>query len=132
MLFFNVEVLKQQPAKSIWILFQIKLEKQTKFATYRDLWKYGSIWSIQKFLTIKWLRFSKTRFFIWVYNLIINHILSPNNKLKMWISIKFSILWCSNQTTNLYFLISKVHYLSQMIFFSINNYIIIFIIKLLV
>jgi hypothetical protein len=41
-----------------------KIEKQTKIATCIDLRKYGQILTIQKSLTIKWLRFSKKRFMI--------------------------------------------------------------------
>jgi hypothetical protein len=105
---------------------------KTKFATRRDLWKYGPILTIQKTLTIKWLNFSKKRFLIWVYHFIIHSILNPSNKFETWINIKFSILWCFSETTNLYFLTSKVHYFGQMIFLSINNHIILFIIKLLI
>jgi hypothetical protein len=53
--------------------------------------------------TIKWLRFSKNRFFIWIYHMIIHYVLSTNNKFGMWIDIYIFILWCSNQTTNSYF-----------------------------
>jgi hypothetical protein len=58
-----------------------------------DLWKYGQILTIQKSLTIKRLRFSKNGFFIWVYDLVLHYLLSPNNKFGMWININFSILW---------------------------------------
>jgi hypothetical protein len=85
-------------------------EKETKFTIHMDLWKYGQILTIQKFLTIKRLRFSNKRFFIWVYHLVLHYILNPNNKFGMWINISFSILWCSNQTTSPYFSTSKVHY----------------------
>ncbi len=37
-----------------------------------------------------------------------NYILNLNNKFGMWINIKFSILWCSNQTISPYFVTSKV------------------------
>jgi hypothetical protein len=40
-----------------------EIEKQTKIATHMDLWKYDQIWTIQKSLTIKWLRFSKKKIF---------------------------------------------------------------------
>jgi hypothetical protein len=43
-----------------------------------DLWKYGQILTIQKSLTIKQLRFSKKRFFIWIYHLVLHYILNPN------------------------------------------------------
>jgi len=71
-----------------------KFEKQTKIATHIDLWKYGQSLTIHKSLTIKQLRFSKKKSFIWVYHLVLHYILSPNNKVGMWINIKFSILWC--------------------------------------
>jgi hypothetical protein len=54
-----------------------------------DLWKYGQILTIQKSLTIKRLRFSKKRFFIWVYHLVLHYILSPNNKFGMLINMNF-------------------------------------------
>jgi hypothetical protein len=62
-------------------------EKQTKFATHMDLWKYGHNLTIQKSLTIKRLRFSKKKFFIWVYHIVLHYILSLNNKFGMWINI---------------------------------------------
>jgi hypothetical protein len=53
MLFFNLEVIKGKPTKSIWLMTNLKLsktyafgtknEKQTKIATCMDLWKYGQI-----------------------------------------------------------------------------------------
>ncbi len=115
----NLEVLKGKPTKSKRIMLHLKLskicfwdkeiEKQTKFTIHTDLWKYGQILTIQKFLTIKRLRFSKKIFLVWVYDLALNYILSPNNKFGMGINIKTSILWCSNQAINPYFLTSKVH-----------------------
>jgi hypothetical protein len=44
-----------------------KIEKQTKIATHMNLWKYSQILTIQKSLTIKWLRFLNKRFFILYY-----------------------------------------------------------------
>jgi len=61
-----------------------------KIATHMDLWKYGQILTIQKSLTIKRLRFSKKRFLIWVYHLVLHYILSPNNKFGMRINIYIS------------------------------------------
>jgi len=61
----------------------------TKFSTHMNLWKYGQILTIQKSLTIKWLRFSKKRFFICIYHLLLHYILNPNNKFGMWINITF-------------------------------------------
>jgi hypothetical protein len=55
-----------------------------------DLWKYGQILTIQKFLIIKRLRFLNKIFFIWIYHLVLHHILNPNNKFGMWINIKIS------------------------------------------
>jgi len=92
------------------LLEQKNWKKKTKIATHMDLWKYGQILTIQKSLTIKQLRFSNKRFFIWIYHLVLHHILNPNNKFGMQINVHFSILWWSNQMTNPYFSISKVHY----------------------
>ncbi len=72
-----------------------KKKKKKKIATHMDLWKYGQILTIQMSLAIKWLRFSKKRFFTWIYHLVLHYILSPNNKFGMWINIIFFILWCS-------------------------------------
>jgi hypothetical protein len=78
------------------LLGQKKMKKKKKkIATHMDLWKYGQILTIQMSLAIKWLRFSKKRFFIWIYHLVLHYILSPNNKFGMWINIIFFILWCS-------------------------------------
>ncbi len=71
-----------------------EIEKQTKIVSHMDLWKYGQILTIQRSLIIKWLRFSKKRFLIWVYHLILHYILNPNKKFGMWINIIFFILWC--------------------------------------
>jgi hypothetical protein len=51
-----------------------EIEKQTKIATHMDLWKYGQILTIQKSLTIKWLKFSKNKFFMWVYHHVLHYI----------------------------------------------------------
>jgi hypothetical protein len=61
-----------------------KIEKQTKITIHMDLWKYGQILTIQKTsLTIKWLRFSKKRFLIWVYHLVLHYIYwVPKTNLK--------------------------------------------------
>jgi hypothetical protein len=40
-------------------LGQKNWKHKTKIAIHMDLWKYGQILTIQKSLTIKWLRFSK-------------------------------------------------------------------------
>jgi hypothetical protein len=56
------------------------LKKKTKIATHMDLWKYGQILTIQKFLVIKRLRFSKNIFFIWIYHFVPHYILNLNNK----------------------------------------------------
>jgi hypothetical protein len=111
---------KKKPIKSKGMMSYLKLfkrmllglffEKQTKIATHMDLWKYGQILTIQKSLIIKHLKFSRKRFFIWIYHLVLHYILSSNNKFGMSINMIFSILWCSNQTTSPYFSISKVHY----------------------
>jgi hypothetical protein len=56
-----------------------------KIAAHMDLWKYGKILTIQKSLIIKQLKFSKKRFFIWVYHFVLHHILNPNNKFGKYI-----------------------------------------------
>ncbi len=106
--------------------------KNKKIAIHRVLCKYGPILTIWKSLIIKWLRFFFKKIFIWVYNLIIHHILSLNNKFGMWINIFFFILWCFNQTTTPCFFISKVHYYSQMKFLLLNNHTVLSVMKLLV
>jgi hypothetical protein len=63
MSFFNLEILKGKPRKSIWTIAHVKfpknmllgqkIEKQTKIATLMDLWKYDQILTIQKSLIIK-------------------------------------------------------------------------------
>jgi len=45
-----------------------------------DLWKYGQILTIQKSLFIEQLKFSKKKFLIWVYHVVLHYILSPNKK----------------------------------------------------
>ncbi len=131
----DLEFLKWQPTQSIWIMPQVKfqkiwfwdeeIEKQTKFASHRNLWKHGSILTIQKALTIKWLRFSKKIILVWIYHFMIHHI--SNNFFGMWININIFILWCFSQTTNSYFSTLKIHYFKQMIVLSINNHTILFI-----
>jgi hypothetical protein len=70
------------------------LKKNLKIVTHMDLWKHGQILTIQKSLVIKRLRFSKKKFFLWIYHLVLHYILSLNKKFGMWINIMFSILWC--------------------------------------
>jgi hypothetical protein len=53
--------------------------------------------------SIKWLRFSKKRFIIWLYHLVLHYILSSNKKFGIWINNLFFILWCLNQTISPYF-----------------------------
>jgi hypothetical protein len=117
---FKFENLKRKPTKSKWIMPHLKLSKflllgqknwkTNKICNSYEIMKNGQILTIQKSLTIKWLRFSNKTFLIWVYHLVLHYILSPNNKFGLWINIKFSILWCSNKMINPYFLISKIHY----------------------
>jgi hypothetical protein len=101
MSFFNLDILKGKSIKSIWIITHVKLsknmllgpkkiEKKTKIVTNMDLWKYGQILTIQKSLIIKWLRFLKKRFLIWIYHFILRHILSPNNKFGIESTLFFS------------------------------------------
>jgi hypothetical protein len=85
--FFNFEVLKRKPTKSIWIMPQVKFSKNIvlggKFwknkiviEIHMDLWKYGPILTIQKFETIIWLRSIRKGLLIWIYHFILQHILS--------------------------------------------------------
>jgi len=99
MLILNLEVFKGKPTKSIRIMPHLKLSKKMilgqffwktkKIATHMNLWKLGQILTIQNSLVIKWLKISKTIFFIWVYHLVLHYISSPNNKFGMWININF-------------------------------------------
>ncbi len=99
MLFFDLQVLKGKPTKSIWLMTHLKLSKNmllgqrnwktNKIASHIDLWIYGQIWTIKKSLIIKWLRFSKKRFIIRIYHFLFHHILNPDKKFGMWINIKF-------------------------------------------
>jgi hypothetical protein len=41
----------------MYMLLGQKIEKQTKIVIHMNLWKYGQILTIQKFITIKHLRF---------------------------------------------------------------------------
>jgi hypothetical protein len=105
--FLHLEVLKGKATKSIWIMHDVKVFKnmllgQKKMKTNKNCNWYGlmKIWSNfnhSKVLSIKWLRFSKNRFLIWVYHMVLHNIpLSPSNKFGMSINIVFSILWFSN------------------------------------
>jgi hypothetical protein len=134
MSFFNLEVLKRKLTKSRCILTHVKLSKTyflgqkklKKIAIHMDLWKYGQISTIQKFLIINWLKFSNKRFIIWIYHHVLIYILSPNNKFGMWINISFFILWWSNQTTHI-FQLQKSIITNKCVFLSINNNTLIFI-----
>jgi len=136
-----LEVLKKNPTKSTKIMPHLKLSKknllgQKNWKTNKNCNSYGLMktWSNfnhSKVLTIKRLRFSKKRFFIWIYHLVLHYILNPNNKFGMWVNIIFSILWCSSQTTNLYFDLKSSLLLTNE-FLSTNNHTILFIMKLLV
>jgi hypothetical protein len=48
-----------------------------------DLWKYGHILTIEKSITIIWLKFSWEGFFIWVFHLIFEPILNHYKTFKM-------------------------------------------------
>ncbi len=138
---FDLKVLKEKPIKSKGFNAPFKtfkkyafgtktLKKKTKIATHMDLWKYSQILTIQKFLIIKKLMISKKRFFIWVYNIVLHYILSPNNKFGMWININFCdvpLKWLIH-----IFQFQKFITTNKQFFLSINNHIIIFIMKLLV
>jgi len=106
-----------------------KFEKQTKIATCINLWKYGQILTIQKSLTIKWLRFSKRRFMICVYHFVFHHILSPNNKFGMWINIFFHFVIFQLDDQSIFFNFKSSLLLANEFFISINNHTILFIMK---
>jgi hypothetical protein len=53
---------------------EIKKMKFFYIVTDMDLWKYDKILAIQKSFTIKQLRFSKNRFLIWIYHLILYYV----------------------------------------------------------
>jgi hypothetical protein len=99
MSFLNLEVLKRKPTKSRWIMTHVKLSKnmflgQRNWKTNKNCNLYGlmKIWSNfnhSKVLIIKWLRFWKKRFLIWIYHFVLHHILNPSNKFEMWINIIF-------------------------------------------
>jgi len=86
--FFNFEILKRKPTKSIWTIpapskvFKKygfggkKLKIKLKFIIHMDLWKYGQILTIQKFETMIWLRLRRERLLIWIYHFILQHILN--------------------------------------------------------
>jgi hypothetical protein len=99
-----------------------------------DLWKYGQTSTIQRSLTIKWLRFSKKRFMIWIYHFIFHHILSPSNKFGMWfnIYIYFPFYDVLNKWWVRIFRLQKSFITSKWVFLSINNHIVLFTMKLLV
>ncbi len=114
MSFLNLKILKRKPIKSIGIMPHLKPSKNMLLGqrnwkkinpTHMHLWKYGQSLTIQKSLIIKRLRFSKKRFLIWVYHLVLHYILGSNKKIRVWINIIFFILWCFNQMTSPYFLI---------------------------
>jgi hypothetical protein len=54
-----------------------------------DLWKYGEILTIRKFWIIKWFKFSKKKFLIWIYHLVLHKILNPNNFFGMSVNFFF-------------------------------------------
>jgi hypothetical protein len=91
--FFDLEILKRKPTKSQRIMPRLKLsknmllgqgnwKKNKKIATHMNLWKYDQILTIQNSLIIKWLRFSKKRFFIRAYHFVLHCILNPNKNLE--------------------------------------------------
>jgi hypothetical protein len=88
-------------------VFGTKIWKIKKIATHINLWKYDQILIIQKSLTIKWLRFSKKIFFIWICHIVLDYILNLNNNFGMGINIIFFILWCFSSMTNPFFLFQK-------------------------
>jgi hypothetical protein len=88
--------MNNNPCKAFkkYVFGTIFLKNKQKLQLHMDLWKYGQILTIQRSLIIKCLKFSNKRVLIWVYHLILHHILSPNKKFRMWINISFSILRC--------------------------------------
>jgi hypothetical protein len=94
-----------------------------------DVWKYGQILTIKKSLNIKWLKFSKKRLFIWIYHLVLQYILGPNNKFGMWINMKFCDVLVRRLVHNFQFQKSITTNKKKL---SINNHTILFVMKLLV
>jgi hypothetical protein len=107
------------------------MENKIKFATHMDLWKYDQILTIQKSLTIKWLRFSNKRFIIWIYHLVLYYILKPNNKFEIWINIIFPFCDVLVRQPVHIFQLQKSITINKLFFLSINNHINLFNMKLL-
>ncbi len=82
-------------------------------------------------VTIKWLRFSNKRFYVWICHLLLHHILSPNNKFGMW--IKFFFPFCNGLVRWLVhiFQLQKYITINKWVFLSINNHTVLFIMNLL-
>jgi hypothetical protein len=105
------------------------LKKRNNYV--KDLWKYGSILTIQKSLIKIWLWFLKEDFHIKVYYLMLHHILSHYISFGMKFNMNLFIFYHFGLLTNPYFCTSKVHCEKWMYFYWKINYIIIFIIKLI-
>jgi hypothetical protein len=97
------------------ILGQINWKKKKKLHL---IWKYGQILTIQKSLIIKQLRFSKKRFFIWVYHLVLHYILSPNNNFGMWINIIFHFVMFQSNNHSMFFYFKSPLLLTNEIFIT--------------
>jgi len=105
--------------------------KVVQIAPSMDLWKYGPILTIEKSITIIWLNFHGKdflfEFLISYYNLYwitITHL--------EWKSIQFSHFLILNLADQSLFLDFKSSLLLTYYFFSKNNYMNVFIMKLLV
>jgi len=92
-----------------------------------NFWKYGQILIIWKSLTIKQLRFSNKRFFIWIYHLVLHHILNLNIKFGMWIN--FIIFpFCDGLVKRAIhiFQLQKSITTNKWVFLSINKHVVLF------
>jgi len=104
----------------IWIYIPLwnNFEIWTKKNNYvKDLWKYGSILTIQKSLSKIWLWFLKEDFHIKFYYLMSHHIWSHYRSFKMKFSMNLFIFYHFKLSTNPYFCISKVHCEKWMYFY---------------
>jgi hypothetical protein len=114
MSFFDLEDLKGKPTRSKEIMPHLKLSKNMILRQF--FWKTNKNWNSNGLMqilsnfshskvpsSIIWLRFSKKRFIIWLYHLVLHYILSSNKKFGIWINNLFFIFWCLNQTISPYF-----------------------------
>jgi hypothetical protein len=61
----------------------IKFLRNKKKSFQKDYWKQGPILTFQKFLTNIWLRFHKIRFHVWLYDLVLQPVLSHSKQFEV-------------------------------------------------